>query len=157
MIVSRVEAIALSEIPSWLNPQISFLNFLDMTVPDLTLPLPRCLEIEIDFVKPIEYFQAFIEDSKVYIKSKQVKIRRPLIQFEVKTSSRVVAIGSVFTVEGKLTNGVKSMYAIDGIDFFVSDQTWLFGNLQIGCKVKASGKVIGTGEWYARKVTVVNS
>jgi hypothetical protein len=46
---------------------------------------------------------------------------------------------SQFTLEGILKHGTNTLFAINGIDLITTNNTWIFGELTIGCHAKVKG------------------
>ncbi len=59
-----------------------------------------------------------------------------------------------FDLEGPLVQGAASAYAVGKQDFTFDDETWVFGDLQLGSVVSVSGILVPGGEYYARKIVV---
>lgn len=61
-----------------------------------------------------------------------------------------------FVLEGSLARGASTKYAIDGHDFRVDDDTWIFGDVTLGSYVVVQGTFDIDNVRYARKITLKN-
>lgn len=64
------------------------------------------------------------------------------------------AVPTSFSLEGVLSRGINTSYAIDGLDFKVSSDCWVVGRLEIGAQVKVRGPVSRDGERCATSIVV---
>jgi len=51
-----------------------------------------------------------------------------------------------FTVEGILKHGTNTLFAINNIDLITTNNTWIFGELTIGCHAKVRGIIRKEGK-----------
>jgi len=51
-----------------------------------------------------------------------------------------------FILEGTLCRGYNTKYSIGGKDIVLTSSTWTFGNIRIGCHVKAKGFLVSGTE-----------
>ena len=62
--------------------------------------------------------------------------------------------GDRFGLDGKLKPGMDSKYAINGADFVIDDDTWIFGDLAYGVRASVEGVISEAGERLAAKVVM---
>lgn len=63
---------------------------------------------------------------------------------------------SMFTLEGRLSPGQHSKYAINGQDFVLNEDTWVVGVPKLGVVAKVSGTV-RSGQHFAKTVRVLGA
>lgn len=61
-----------------------------------------------------------------------------------------------FFLEGEITPGLKTSYAIEGIDFVIGADSWVIGAITIGAHAKVKGQII-CGERQATTVMVTKA
>jgi hypothetical protein len=59
-----------------------------------------------------------------------------------------------FAFEGELRNGRKMICSVNGEDFIITPNTWVVGNLEVGCQVKVKGCTQVGNERYATSIVV---
>lgn len=59
-----------------------------------------------------------------------------------------------FDLEGEIRTGQSGMFAVNGEEFVLDDQTWVFGNIAQGAKAMVHGVFRNGGERYATKIVV---
>lgn len=72
------------------------------------------------------------------------------------TVSSEPAADRQFYLEGEITPGVKTAYAIVGVDFVLSADSWVIGAIAIGAHAKVKGQII-FGERQATTVMVTKA
>ena len=70
------------------------------------------------------------------------------------TTTTQVHEGDSFALNGVIKPGMDSKYAINGADFVIDDDTWVFGEIAYGNKAIIEGVVGLNGERLAAKVTI---
>lgn len=57
-------------------------------------------------------------------------------------------------LQGSLSYGVETRFAVSGQDIMVDDETWIFGEIKVGSEVRVT--TAKRGVWtYARKIVVL--
>jgi hypothetical protein len=64
---------------------------------------------------------------------------------------------SQFSLEGEVTRGDKTPFAIDGIDFQVSSSCWVVGRIELGSVAKVRGPIRGDGAKIATSIVIVRT
>ena len=56
------------------------------------------------------------------------------------------AVPQQLTLRGIITTGKRAPYAVNGDEFYITDDTWIVGDLEVGCIAEVRGHyVIGVG------------
>lgn len=61
---------------------------------------------------------------------------------------------AAFSMEGELRPGNEGSYMVNGVEFTVDDDTWIFGDLEIGAKAVVHGVDHPERGRYARKIVI---
>jgi hypothetical protein len=59
-----------------------------------------------------------------------------------------------FSVVGVLERGEETRYSIDGVDFWVSDDSWIVGTPALGVVASVSGQILSDGRHLAKKIII---
>ena len=153
MIYTKIEKVAFSALPDWLNPSLPFLGFVDGVFQRALQFIPSFLKSSNFFITPIEVLHELIGSTQTFIKEKKRGLKKPLIKLKETIEESVS--GGMFVAEGILERGLATTYSVEGRDFFLSDQTWMFGELKNGIKVRLVGRINPSGDVYARKITII--
>jgi hypothetical protein len=83
-------------------------------------------------------------------------IRRAAASAATKTAAAAAAQGShaQFSLMGTLERGASSKFAVRGEEFVVDNNTWIFGQLNVGAEVMVQGVFRKGDERYAKKIIV---
>lgn len=103
------------------------------------VPLPEIL------VKPIE-IPAFRAPS---IGKKSSRKRKTKIQAMRKSSPDA----GNFVMEGILEHGSNTLFAVNNVDLFTTPDTWVFGELRVGCHARIKGAIVA-GERQCTSIVV---
>ena len=72
------------------------------------------------------------------------------------TPPRKIDTKEEFNLEGTLTHGDKTPYALNGRDLSLTSDTWIFGNLASGAKVRAKCQLDSLGDQICISIVVVD-
>lgn len=62
-----------------------------------------------------------------------------------------------FKLEGAITRGTNTPYAVDGEDFKIDGNTWIVGDMRLGASAKVSGVISPANGKKASKIIVSSS
>lgn len=120
--------------PEFLKAPVPFSEILDAKI-----PLPKFIEEKLSF-------QGDANKSRKGAKSSPIKRKKGVKEVKNNTVS--------FSMQGVLDRGKDSPYQVNGEQFTVSEDAWVFGVLQLGSRVRVSGIIQINGDRCATKITV---
>lgn len=123
-----------SDIPSLLLRPVPFSDILDMKV-----PLPALLETPIS------------------LSGTAARARRYLARRNMRRRAQASAINKhpiSFSCQGTIERAAGGAYCVDGQEFTISDDAWIFGEVSIGAKARICGVVQINGQRSATKITI---
>ena len=102
-----------------------------------------------------EYFPTFKGWLRAVVSPKR-RVRHTLGKRKTTRSAATVVHepGDSFALDGMLKPGMDSKYAINGADFIIDDDTWIFGDLAYGVRATVEGVISDSGERLASKVVL---
>lgn len=123
-------------IPAFLKAPVPFSEILDRKI-----PLPAFLETSISLSETAERARRYLE--RQTRRNRTSRKRAPQ------------AHPTAFSLQGEISRGTDTQYAIDGKDFFVSPDAWIFGDVRLGTRARIAGVIQIDGVYSATKITII--
>lgn len=104
----------------------------------------------LDFLlQPVPFLPDGSFIARTAVRNKRRAVRRP-VRKRVEASSKAAGPGAI-TVAGVIQRGQQAAYSINGQDFEITPDTWIFGDVKYG--LSATVQLVHVqGATYARKI-----
>lgn len=116
----------------------------------LTQPVPG-----LGFLDAALPMPSFLNGGRMKRSRAQKRVAKRQPRREETTAEKDRSKGAQFSVEGPIVPGKETRYSIDGVDFTVGADTWIFGDLKLGAHARVRGPVQFNGERHATHIVIV--